>query len=183
MYFLRTDVEKRKTETIKERTVYVYLPSLEMVEDWKERAREAHSSISKFVMERVEDSIRKEEGEKGYLSRLELVKRLKSAEDELKSLRNENRMLRKLAENLDKELKRYRTKPFLEEGFEGVRRFDKELVELLRKGSICTQDEILTHLNIDRSETDLVKGVGKQLEVLETYGLLEYKGRGWKWKS
>lgn len=133
---MRIDVEKRKTETIKERTVYVYLPSLEMVNDWKQRARKADVSISKFVMERVEDSIRKEEGEEGYLSRLELVKRLKSAEDELKSLRNDNRMLRKLAENLDKELKRYRTKPFLEEDFEGTRRFDKELIGLLGKGSI-----------------------------------------------
>ncbi|MEM2183609.1 MAG: methyltransferase MtaB domain-containing protein [Candidatus Bathyarchaeia archaeon] len=30
-----------KTETIKERTVYIYLPSLEMVEDWKRRAEGA----------------------------------------------------------------------------------------------------------------------------------------------
>jgi hypothetical protein len=29
----------------------------------------------------------------------------------------------------------------------------------------------------------LVKAVSKQLEALEGYGLLEYKGRGWKWKG
>ncbi|MEG9195230.1 MAG: hypothetical protein V6S10_07925 [Candidatus Methanoglobus sp.] len=40
-----------ETETIKERAIYVYLPSL------------------KFPLERVKDSIRKEEGEEGYLSR------------------------------------------------------------------------------------------------------------------
>lgn len=90
-----------KTETIKDRAIYVYLPSLEMVGDWKGRARKAGVSISRFVVEGVEDSIRREEGEEGYLSRLELVKRLRNAEEELKKLRNENRLLEKLVDNLD----------------------------------------------------------------------------------
>jgi len=91
--------------------------------------------------------------------------------------------LKKLVENLDNELRRYRVKPFIEEGFVGVRMFDKELIELLRRGGSYTQEEILAHLSIDPSDTDLVKAVSKQLEALEGYGLLEYKGRGWKWKG
>ena len=71
-----------KTETIKDRAVYVYLPSLEMVENWRRRAEKAGVSISKFVVERVEDSIRREEGEEGYLSRAELVRRLRGDEEE-----------------------------------------------------------------------------------------------------
>jgi hypothetical protein len=43
------------------------------------------------VVERVEDSVRREEG---YLSRGELVERLRSVEEELKKLREENRLLR-----------------------------------------------------------------------------------------
>jgi transposase len=174
---------KGKTETIKDRAIYVYLPSLEMVEDWKRRAEKAGVSISKFVIERVEESIRREEGEEGYLSRAELIKRLRDTEEELKKVKNENRLLKKLAENLDNELRRYRAQPFLEEAFEGVRRFDRDLIELLRKGGSYTEEQILTHLNIDPSDTDLVKAVSKQLEALEGYGLLEYKGRGWKWKG
>jgi len=174
---------KGKTETIKDRAIYVYLPSLGMVEDWKRRAEKAGVSVSKFVIERVEESIRREEGEEGYLSRAELIKRLRDAEEELKKVKNENRLLKKLAENLDNELRRYRAQPFLEEAFEGVRRFDRDLIELLRKGGSYTEEQILTHLNIDPSDTDLVKAVSKQLEALEGYGLLEYKGRGWKWKG
>jgi len=174
---------KGKTETIKDRAIYVYLPSLEMVEDWKRRAEKAGVSISKFVIERVEESIRREEGEEGYLSRAELIKRLRDAEEQLKKVKNENRLLKKLAENLDNELRRYRAQPFLEEAFEGVRRFDRDLIELLRRGGSYTEEQILTHLNIDPSDTDLVKAVSKQLEALEGYGLLEYKGRGWKWKG
>ncbi|MEM3752707.1 MAG: hypothetical protein QXM65_07165 [Candidatus Bathyarchaeia archaeon] len=175
--------DRGKTKTIKDRAVYVYLPSLEMVEDWKRRAEKSGVSISKFVIERVEESIRREEGEESYVSRAELVKRLRNAEEELKKLRDENRLLKRLAENLDNELKRYRAQPFLEETFEGIRRFDKDLIELLRKGGSYTQENILSHLNIDPSDADLVNAVSKQLEALEAYGLVEYKGRGWKWKG
>jgi hypothetical protein len=172
-----------KTETIKDRAIYVYLPSLEMVEDWKHRAGKAGVSVSKFVIERVEDSIRKAEGEEGYLTRLELIERVRKAEDELKKLRDENRMLRRLVDNLDKELKRYRAKPFLEESFEGIRMFDKELIYLLKRGGTFTDDDVLANLNIDPSDTELVKAVGKQLEALEGYGLVEYTGKGWRWKG
>ena len=65
-----------KTETIKKRAIYVYLPSQAMVDDWKGRAERADTSISKFVIERVEDSLRREEGDEGYLSRLELIQQL-----------------------------------------------------------------------------------------------------------
>jgi hypothetical protein len=173
----------RKTETIKERSIYVYLPSFEMVQDWKQRAEKGGVSISKFVIERVEESLRREEGEEGYVSRAELIKKSRDAEEELKKLRNENRLLKRLAENLDNELRRYRAQPFIEEAFEGVRRFDRDLIGLLRKGGSYTQEQILAHLNIDPSESDLVKAVSKQLEALEGYGLLEYKGRGWRWKG
>ncbi len=172
-----------KTGTIKDRTVYVYLPSMEMVEDWKRKAEKAGVSLSKFIIERVEDSIRQEEGEEGYLSRLELVRRLRKAEEELKKLREENRMLKMLVENLDRELKHYRAKPFLEEEFQGLRRFDKQLIDLLRKGGTLSEQEILEQLNIDPSDSELVKSISKQLEILEDYGLVEFTGRGWRWKS
>ena len=169
-----------KAEIIKQCAIYVYLPSLEMVEDWKRRAERAGVSLSKFVIERVEDSIRKEEGEEGYLSRLELIKRLKKTEGELKQLKSENRLLRRLVENLDKELKRYRAKPFLDESFTGVRQFDRDLIELLRSGRTLSDEEILASLNIDPADTDLVKTVSKQLEALEAYGLVEFTGKGWR---
>lgn len=172
-----------KTETIKKRAIYVYLPSQTMVEDWKSKADKTGSSISKFVIERVEDSITKEAGEEGYLNRLELIKKLSDVEEELKQLRKDNRLLKKLVDNLDTELKRYRAKPFLEDDFKGTRRFDRELITILKEGGSYSGEDILTQLDINPSDTDLVKAVNKQLEVLESYGLLAYVGRGWKWKQ
>jgi predicted RNase H-like nuclease (RuvC/YqgF family) len=174
--------KKGKTETIKKRAIYVYLPSLEMADSWKHRSDKAGVSISKFVLDRVEDSISKE-GEETYLSRLQLVERLRKAGDELKSLREENRLLKKLVDNLDKELKRYRGKPFLEDSFEGTRAFNRELIDLLKKGITLSGDEILANLNIELSDTDLIKSINRQLEALETYGLVEFTGKGWRWKE
>jgi hypothetical protein len=172
-----------KTKTIKQRAIYVYLPSLEMVDEWKQRANKTGTSISKFVIERVEDSIRREEGEEGYTSRLALIEQLGKQEDELKKLREDNRLLRRLVDNLDEELKRYRAQPFLDEGYQGVRSFDRELVQLLKKGEQLGDEEILAQLNIDPSDVDRVKAVSSQLNVLESYGLLEFRGRGWRWKE
>jgi hypothetical protein len=172
-----------KTRTIKERAIYVYLPSEEMAGKWKKEADAAGISTSKFVTDRVEDSLRREEGEEGYVSRVELIKKVRDSEEELKELRRENALLKKLAENLDNELKRYRAKPFAEEGFQGVRAFEKGLVELLRAGRSYDQEEILSRLNVNPTDMEMVRAVSRQLEALEEYGLVEYSGRGWRWKS
>lgn len=50
---------------------------LEMVEDWQRRVERADTSLSKFVIERVLDSIRREDGGEGYPNRAELTGRLR----------------------------------------------------------------------------------------------------------
>ena len=92
-------------------------------------------------------------------------------------------MLRKLVDNLERELRRYRAQPFLKPDFEGIRRFDRELIELLRKGETLTEEEILDKLGVDPSETEYVKAISRQLEILEEYGLVEFTGRGWRWRG
>jgi len=169
-----------KAETIKERAIYVYLPSIEMVERWKERAKRQGTSISKFVLEHVENSLRQEE-EPSYKSRGELLNEIRKLKEELEEERKKSRRLDLLVEKLEKELRRYRAKPFLEEGFEGVRRFQKELVELLRDSGVLSNEEILSRLGIDPSEHEAVKAISKQLDILESYGLVQPTPRGWRW--
>lgn len=65
-----------RTETIKQRAIYVYLPSQKLVERWKEAAKKQGTSVSKFVIEHVENSLRQEE-EPRYKSRGELLKEIK----------------------------------------------------------------------------------------------------------
>ncbi|MEM2180135.1 MAG: hypothetical protein QXS74_01380 [Nitrososphaeria archaeon] len=76
-----------------------------MIEDWSRRAEGAGVSLSKFVIEHVLDSIRHEDDEEGYLSRADLIKRLRDMEEEIKRLLEQNRLLKKLVENLDNEFR------------------------------------------------------------------------------
>jgi len=59
----------------------------------------------------------------------------------------------------------------LENGLEKPRE-----IEFLRLKEIKHLRSIFVHV-------DLVKAVGKQLEVLEAYGLVEFTGKGWRWKG
>jgi hypothetical protein len=88
-----------------------------------------------------------------------------------------------LADNLDKELKKYRAKPFSEDKghFKGIREYDKDLIDLLRKNQTIDSDHLLKDLGISPKDTDLVKAVNRQLHYLEAYGLVEATVRGWRW--
>lgn len=167
--------------TIKERAIYVYLPSHEMVKNWKKRADEADVSISKFVIEHVQNSINQEEP--GFEPRTELIKKLRTTEEEAQNLRSENKMLRSAYERLDEELKHYRTQPFLEENFTGLREYNKELIEALRKKGAISKDELLDTLDINPRDADLVKAISTQLKNLKAYGLVEETMRAWRWRG
>ncbi|MEM0118681.1 MAG: hypothetical protein QXV32_09550 [Conexivisphaerales archaeon] len=96
------------------------------MQDWKSNAEKAGLSISRFVMDRVEDSLRREEREeKADMSRIQLIKKLKQAEEENRRLSEENRLLKRLAEKLDRELRRYRMQPFAEQTSGGSGHFQR----------------------------------------------------------
>lgn len=167
-------------EDLKKRAIYIYLPSVEMADEWKELAEKAGVPISKFVIEHVENSLRQED-KAGYPSRVELIKQLREKNEELINSEKDNRLLRQLIDRLDIELKRYRTQPFLEQEFKGIRSFEKELIELLRKRKIIDSDHLLEELSIDTHELEIVKAINAQLKSLEAYGLIEATVRGWRW--
>ena len=168
-------------ENLKERSIYVYLPSDELAEDWKGKARKANVSVSEFVFEHVSNSLRQEEGEESYKARAELIQELRTKEESIKKLSREKEVLNLALERVENELRRYRAEPFLEEGFQGVRAYDRKLIELLKRGDAVDSDHLLRLLKIDPRDTPLVKAVDNQLRNLEAYELAEKTRRGWKW--
>jgi hypothetical protein len=168
------------TETIKQRAIYVYLPSIEQKERWQKCADKQGVSISKFVIEYVENSLRQEE-ERGYKSRSELWKENSELKQQVNDLAKRNRVLETVVDRLEQELRKYRAKPFIEEEFEGVRGYEKGLITLLKSRDVVPSDQILSLLGIDPSEHAAVKSVSKQLENLEICGLVKSSPRGWKW--
>lgn len=169
-----------RTETIKKRAIYVYLPSIEQKERWGKYANGRGTSISKFVVEHVENSLRQEE-DPGYKSRSELLREIRELKAQFDKETREKRILNIALERLEVELRRYRAQPFLEENFVGIRRYQKELIDTLKNTIIISSDEILSRLGIDFSEHEVVRSISKQLENLELYGLVQSTPRGWKW--
>ncbi len=170
-------------ESLKGRSIYVYLPSDEMSRDWKDRAKKSNVSISQFVLEHVGNSLSQEEGEESFRSRAQILQDLRSKDETIEKLGRENRVLNLALERVENELRRYRAEPFLEEDFRGVRGYDRKLIELLKKGEAIDSDHILRTLKIDARDTPLVKAVDGQLQNLEAYGLAEKTRRGWRWVS
>ncbi len=169
-----------KNKKLNKRSLYVYLPSVKMSKDWKTSAEKQKTSISKFVIEHVLNSLKRQDDQLSP-TRVELVKQLRERDEEVKNLRREIMLFKQLADKLDTELKRYRAQPFLEEEFQGVRAYDRELIKLLRSRASIDSDRILEELSIDPKESDLVKGVRRQLDNLESYGLIQANPRGWRW--
>jgi hypothetical protein len=168
-----------KTDTIKQRAIYVYLPSQQMAGRWKELAEKQGTSVSKFVAEHVENSLRQEES--GYQSRSFLIEENQRLRESLEEKEKRIRHLELLVEKLEEDLRRYRAEFFLDEGFTGVRRYDRKLVEILRQPGVRGNDEILSLLGVKPNEHEAIKAVSKQLENLQSYGLVRSTPRGWMW--
>ena len=172
--------DQSKSATIKKRAIYVYLPSFEMTDKWKKRADDAGVSISKFVIEHVENSLRQEEGEVDYESRLDLIEKNKMLQEENLDLQKRCKMLDTVVERLEGELREYRVKPFVDDAF-GVRQYQSDLIHLFKRRGVVRKDEVLSSLGIDPSDSFVVKGVMKQISGLEEYGIIKDVGAKWKW--
>jgi hypothetical protein len=177
---LKTKKNRPKTQTIKERAIYVYLPSHELVDEWKDLAKKQRLSISKFVMEHVQNSL-KEETEPTYLTKMELSKRMRDQDKEISRLKDENKVLRLAFQNLDGELKHYRAGPFLDDDFEGTRGYEKELIKLLKSKKYVTGLELFDLLGLNPMDAELTKSITRQMENLEGYGLVKADLKGWRW--
>jgi len=162
----------------KSRYVYVYLPSAEDKKRWDNLASEAGLPLSKFVIEVVENALAEESDIKPGA---ELVKQLGSLRDEIRKLQEELKLKNIVLDKYENELKRYRSAAFLEDDFEGARKYSKELIKILKKGNLIDNYKLLEELGIDPREADLVKAVSSELENLETYGLIASSPRGWRW--
>ncbi len=112
-----------------------------------------------------------------------MVKEVGKLRSENKELRDDLKQKKIVLEKYENELKRYRSQAFVEDKFEGARKYNRELVAILKRGITVDSYKLLEELGIDPSETDLVKAVSSQLEDLGKYGLVTSTQRGWRWQG
>jgi hypothetical protein len=164
----------------KSRYVYLYLPSAEDKARWEKLAEEAGVPLSKFVIEVVESAL---DEESNFKPRGELVKEIGKLRTENKELRDDVKQKKIVLEKYENELKRYRNGVFIKDEFDGVRKYNKELVSILKHRGVIDSYSLLEELGIDPNDSDLVKAISKQLESLAGFGLVTSTQRGWKWSG
>jgi hypothetical protein len=162
----------------KSRYVWLYLPSKADKDRWQALADKVQTPLSKFCISIVEERL-SEESE--FKPRHELSKEMETLKAENKILRDDLRQKVIVLERYEGELKKYRSQSFLGEDYVGVRRYNKEIVDLLKSRGQADSYRILEDLGIDPRESDLVKAVSRQLEELEAYGMVKTDGRSWQW--
>jgi hypothetical protein len=169
-----------KTNTIKQRSIYVYLPNEEMKKRWHDASIKRCASMSDFVVQNIEESLNVIQND-DYLSRAKLSEEVERLKKELIISEEKTRRQDILLQRYEEELREYRAKPFTEASFSGTRKFNEELINLLRGGKILTGDQIRERLGIKPTETEAIKAISQQLVGLETYGLIKLTKGGWKW--
>jgi hypothetical protein len=164
----------------KSRYVYLYLPSAADKARWEKIAEEAGVPLSKFVIEVFESTLAEESD---FKPRGELVKEIGKLRSENKLLRDDVNQKKIVLEKYETELKRYRSQAFVENKFEGIRKYNHELIAIIKRGEVIDSYKLLEELGIDPNESDLVKAISKQLEELEGFGLVTSTKRGWRWAA
>ncbi len=171
-----------KTETIKERAVYAYLPSVEMKEQWTKYAKEMGTSLSKFVMECVREYVEQRE-DSAFVKRGELVRETGKLRERVRALSEDLEARNALIARLEEEIRRYRAQIFSDKEFQGIRTYDKRLIEALKAGITVSDDHLLAELGAEPRDSDAVKSIAGQLEGLRAYGLVERTPKGWRWNG
>jgi hypothetical protein len=162
------------------RYVHVYMPSDADKARWSALAEKAKIPLSKWVIEIVEGTLAENEE---FQPRSDMIKELEGLRKETKTLRDELRQKSIVIDRYEAELKRFRSQAFLDEDYQGRRRYSKELVEILKSREFSDSYRLLEELGIDPRESELVRAISMQLEELEDYGLIKAEPRGWRWIS
>ena len=160
------------------RYIWVYANSRVQKEQWQALADKAKTPLSAWCVSIIEERLAEEDGFKPHRK---VAKELETLKAENKSLRDDLRQKEIVLERYEGELRRYRSQPFMEADYQGMRRFSGDLVKILKDRGQADSYKLLEALGIDPRESELVKAVSKQLEELEGYKLIKADGKSWRW--
>jgi hypothetical protein len=171
-----------KTETIGERTVDVYLPSKEMVAEWKEAAKTAEMSLSRYVVEVVERH--REEKPEGMMPNWELEEKATQLEKEFIVLKEKYDTISIAFAKQEQELKR--TSEALQKASKSS--VDPDITRRLIRIIYAEPDEIffsdiMAKLGIADADTESIGKLRDASALLTEIGLIEngsFLSRRWK---
>jgi|GEM_PF-6869056 len=172
-----TRQKTRNREKLNGQAVVVYLPT-NMKERWQAVAAENRMSMSRFIRSAVSSYLFSVVKENAGIPRERLMARIKELEDENKELKDEMQLLKILSKNLHSELNMLRLQM---DGMEHPVRVERNLVYLLKRKGALSTEEIIKLMDIPQSDSNSIRLLMKQLEMMQYHRFLKYDGRRWLW--
>ncbi len=158
-------------EIYKGRTIELYAHSVEHKQKIVAEARKRNCTISKYIFSVLEAA------DKPRVDSVNI--------EELNSLREENRALRrsladrtKENERQAQELQKLQNEAFLRPT--GIATFDPNLLRVLQAGPKQGY-QLLEAIGVNLQDGEAVRTITRQLELLEHHGFIAKGARGWRW--
>jgi len=168
-----------KMQTYQQRRIEIRVPDTETAERWKERAKESKMSLSKFIIEHVENSINLE-GKDGQPSRGELVLENRMLKERLEHATREQRTREKLVKELNDFIETLKAdNPFYSKN-EKDPEFLKMVTSKMKDSSFIRSKDVFKVIEIEPTDTRNIKLINFQLDFFEDCGLLDKIANGWK---
>jgi hypothetical protein len=163
--------DQGKTATIKNRSAYIYAPTEEMLATWKKEAKRYGMPLSRYLVELIDDSIRR--SPEGVSPRARLERDLAKASTELTSIRKENESLRALLTESEKSTASYRDAIFKVGEHSPDQDMLRRLVGLFEKKPTWRVEEVPAALSLNSSNAEGMNRLNKALGHLKDIGVLE----------
>jgi hypothetical protein len=160
-----------------DRRFELYFPSAEDLTRWKSIAEAAKMPLAKWIYETVEQhQAIKEAG-----LRTDQLKELADLKEEVQQLRGMVRIKDTLLQKLETELYKSKYAVFEDAEVEGITKYYEELIKVLKRGKTIEGHAILRELGIDPKDSQVIRLLKNQLEILRNYGLVTETSYGWRW--
>jgi hypothetical protein len=160
------------------RYAYIYCRSEEQKTEWEARAKKANAPLSKFLVETIEKALDNEEDPQ---QNAKLTKENSLLKTEIEGLLRDLKTKNIVIDRYEEELRRYRDAPFMDSEFKGTRKFNQDLIKLLKRKGVVDSYTIANELKVDLRDSEAAKALSNELDTLEGYGLIARHLKGWKW--
>ncbi len=173
-----TTGKKKPHQPDRAKYAYVYAKTREDKQRWQEMADEAGYSLSTFLQGLIEDGIAYREG---ALSKDELFKKISDLEAQNRELQEDLTSAKLRIKSLVEEVKAASADDWIDERFEGFRGYHPNLIKLLKDHHNLSRFALIDKLGIDPQDFKSIEAVEKQIEALESCGIIKRTIRGWSW--
>ncbi len=162
----------------RERYVWLYCKSVEDKQRYQALADESKAPLSKFLLGVIEDALAARDNEQTGPT---VVKELQTLREENMKLREDLKLRTMLIDKLQNENERFKAALWTDEAHEGFRGYDLNLIDTLKNRSPIQPGRLFEALEIEPGDTDRIEATSRQLEALETHGIVKLGPRGWVW--